>query len=168
MRLLALDPSTRCTGYAVLAHVGAGTALLDAGRLLPAKLAKPPLERMADMCDEISAIFREHEPITAAVIETAPGSPFLRRRRGHTNLLTYATGVGMMLREVQVRLGRGATFNVSAGTWARKSKAHRQRVVAMSFPAYDAAADPGMDVSDAIALGLWFIAEQAAQEVRRG
>lgn len=166
MKLLSLDPSTTRTGYAVLTKHDRGPHLIESGVLEPhvanrKKKLVPALVRVADMCEDLDSLVREHG-ITCAVVETASPSPFATKsdQKRKANLLTYAMGVGMILRETQRILGRGLVWEVSAGKWARGKKQDRARRVAMIFPSYVIAQDPDFDAADAIGLGMWWMHDQ--------
>lgn len=167
MKLLALDPSSTRTGYAV----GTGPArddLIDAGLLTPDR-AGDAVERIRSMRADLLDLLNEHQP--DAVIIEVPG-PHTHRRIGHhaAGLPIYGMAVGVILdvcwsyqAKASHRLVRVDT--VEPNDWTRGSrKAHRMRCMAADYPGYDARKDPGGDTADALALMQWWFRQQLVKE----
>jgi Holliday junction resolvasome RuvABC endonuclease subunit len=155
MILLALDPSSTCTGYAVLSRPGARPAVLvDAGRLTPAQPRAKAAERIASMVEQVADLIREHAP-THAVVEL-PSAHVHRGKRagGGAGLAIYGMAVGAVWQAVLGRVGGVAL--VDANLWTgRVNKAVRARRIQDMGLGYRMDQDPGLDGADAIGLGLW-------------
>jgi hypothetical protein len=169
--LLALDPSSTCTGYAVW----------RAGELHAAGLLRPPAklpaeQRVGRMIKDLEDVYDEHVP-THAVIEIPDAHVHgARKRAGGAGLALYGMAAGMLYVAtcllIDELLPRSEGHHVSRVTPVRASewtggsrKRVRQGVVAATVPQYDAAADRGADAADAIALGRWWMRRAATKRL---
>lgn len=158
--ILALDPSSTRTGYALLSR---GGQLGEAGLLKPAKTADPAACRIETMCQDLRELLETAGPATV-VIEWTSGK-IARRGRGRgingAGLAIYGIAVGALWREVcnycsQDRQRRCQLIAENIWT-AGTAKAKRQAMIARRFARYDPASDPGGDVADAIGLGCYYL-----------
>jgi Holliday junction resolvasome RuvABC endonuclease subunit len=167
--LLALDPSSTCTGYAVW----------RAGELHAAGLLRPPAklpaeQRVWKMIQDLITISKENRP-THAVIEI-PDAHIARRCKqwGGAGMALYGMAAGMLYvmtctlldcrNPNREYLAESRVTPVRASEWTGGSRKRlRQRLVAAELPQYDAAADRGADAADAIALGRWWMRRAATQ-----
>ena len=165
MKILALDPSSTKTGYAVLRDCGPPKRLIDVGLLWPQKKSAPPLQRIMDQVNELSAILREHQP-EIVVVEEPSGHVHGRIRkagRGVKGLAVYGAAVGGFWvylntwRDLLAADDESFTLiSEPANTWTDGvPKGKRQNTIAMIYPQYNPKADPGADVADAIGLAQW-------------
>lgn len=174
MKLLALDPSSTRTGYAVLRG---DRTIIEAGVIRPKRVVKALADRVRSVLVEVSTLLNEHRP-TACVVEL-PGTVMYRRQlmavAGSTNrvagvskrLVMYAAAAGAvygaMVAVSNLLPWTMIVAGVEATTWTRgKAKADRAMWLKLEYPKYDPATDPGGDVADAIELGLWWLTEQRA------
>jgi Holliday junction resolvasome RuvABC endonuclease subunit len=128
--------------------------LIDAGKLRPEAATRPANERIRTMCGELAGIVAEHRP-DVIVIEDTSGKVGRRHGGGGAGLAIHGKAVGYFLAWMEQRHPRVEA--VLENEWTRgRSKASRQRLVALEFSAYDPAQDRGGDVSDAIALAQWW------------
>ena len=158
MKLLAIDPSSTRTGYAVM---GGPTELVDAGYLTPAR-AKDGVElRIEAMVADLREVLQEYQP-DHVVIEVPSG----RKGRGYAagggaRLATYGRAVGHFERVVWDVVGVDHVSSVTEREWTkRRTPAQRAAFVRQCFPAQTTAlevSDKGHDVSDAIGIGLWWL-----------
>lgn len=172
MRIIALDPSSSCCGYAV----DIDGKVIDAGKLLPAKKTADAMLRIMDMLTDLSALLRENEKqhgaIDAIIIEIPSGKThtWLAKQRGGANvhgLSTYGVAVGAVWQRAAMVLPSARVVLVDANQWTGgKKKALRLQDIAMRVPAYDRAKDMGGDVGDAIGLTLWFREQLRRQALR--
>jgi Holliday junction resolvasome RuvABC endonuclease subunit len=150
MKLLALDPSSTCTGYAI------GTSwrhLLEAGKLKPKRAADKALIRIRTMCWELEKLIEEHAP-DRVVVEVPSGKTHHRLGKNVSHLPIYGMAVGAVLATCW-HLGL-VTDTTADNEWTRgKPKDDRKAYIAGMFKSYDASQDKGGDVADAIGLMLW-------------
>lgn len=162
MLVLALDPSSTRTGFAVLDRL----RLVDAGYLAqPRRL--DALARSAGMVDEILGLLRARAGLWRAVlIEVPSGRPRsgLRANAGGY-LAIYGLAVGAIWQAVRswcsLQCAPPRVCAVTEREWTRGvPKRVRQRRMALLHPQYAAqlAKDSGGDVADAIGLGAWWLA----------
>ena len=168
IRLLAVDPSSTCTGYAVFGGSLAAEVpgeLIDAGcvRAVAAR-RKTPFERVREMAADLREIVVEHEPAVAIV--EIPSGKVHRRIAGNnpSGLSVYGFAAGWIAADLEHKMRSidGCLEQplrvVDELTWtAGVSKGRRQTFVELQFPSYRAAGDAGADAADAIALGCWLI-----------
>jgi hypothetical protein len=172
--LLSLDPSSTAIGYAVLRSA---RDVVEFGVIRPDKKSAPgsqrsPLERIDSMMALLDVVLQRviGLGVDSAVIEI-PGR-HQRKGRGQkggsagggANLMSYALAVGHA-RQFCLRY----LFNVqsvSSGDWSRTPKELRRLGVLSTFPKYRELHDPGMDASDAIALGVWWFERHAIESMQ--
>lgn len=166
-KLLALDPSSSRTGYAV----GTGPAradLIDAGLLVPNGGAA--LRRLRQLRHDLINLLREHRP-DAIVLEVPSGKVHGYHRGGGAGLSIYGMAAGVAL-DVAWHYGwecrrRGIEIKpVDANLWTRGvRKSHRQRCMAHDYQGiYDPRRDPGGDTADALGLLQWWFGQRRARE----
>lgn len=160
--ILALDPSSTCIGYALFAHDG---VLFDAGRIRPPSAKADPLNRAQKMFDDVADLVKNSGTIHAVVVEI-PSGKVHRAGRGRgmngAGLSTYGMAVGYLIGRLVSRDDVcDRIYPVDCNVWTRGgSKEGRQSSVKARHKTYDPAKDSGMDTSDAICLGEWWITEQ--------
>lgn len=160
MTLLSLDPSSTRTGYAVMTGP---RELIDAGLLTPKRQSDRAIDRARTMAHEVEGLIREHRP-TSIVIETPHGKIHGNRPGAASGAAIYGFAAGVIW-WVCESYSPSPVYTVDPNTWTnRVSKKHRAACVACDFPRYDKRRDPGMDVADAIALGVWWFAERRVRE----
>lgn len=158
---LALDPSCWRTGYGVLRPDG---SLREAGLFSPKRSATrgSPFAAAAAQTVDLDDLLREFRPENL-VIELPSPHVFSRHGGGGKGLTVYGFAVGLLvgpcLRAAELQRV-GCLIGVAPENWTggRKKTESRAEVLA-TFPSVAAtllAKDGGGDISDAIALGLWF------------
>ena len=170
MKILALDPSSTRTGYAVM--TGA-ESVEEAGYLRPSRTRDKPEARIDAMCDDLGELLETHKP-QRAVIEVPSGRPGKGAKRGATGqLATYGVAVGELRRVCKDMLPALQTGSWSAPLvksvtereWTHgRTQASRRRWAASVWPAYreSMAKDSGADVADALLIGEWWFNQLAA------
>lgn len=165
-KVLALDPSSSCTGWAVGFVDGKSFKILDAGRIVPpAKMN--PIQRADFTADRIvdvrlgrysKTIKRIFPPIPhcceVAVVEV-PSSRGSFHGTAGSGLAVYGFAAGVVWKSVEPAavLRRIA---VTPETWTgSRTKENRKRIALKWFPDLEKLSDPGMDVSDAVSLAVW-------------
>lgn len=158
MKILALDPSSTKTGYAV----ADGGEIIDFGVLTPNRTKDPPNTRIWVMLMACGDLMNEHRPFSAVVIEDTSGKIAGRLGRA-SGLAIHGKAVGMfIMKAVQFMGGTRQVHLVLENDWTRGTpKAKRQKNVAYLLgDKYDPAKDPGGDVADAIGLLNWWMDKQ--------
>lgn len=153
MKVLFLDPSSTCTGYAIFTD---GT-LQEAGRLTPQKTRDHALARIRAMGRELEKL-ADDQQFHAIVVEVST-SRYGRSRKqgGAATLHIYGMAVGYLLSVVEYKAGTVAAVEANLWTSQVGSKELRKQDIARRFRGYyDARRDPGGDVADAVALGEWW------------
>lgn len=161
MRLLALDPSSQRTGYAVMDGLRAAD-LVEFGYLNPRRRKDKMLERINAMVFDALAIVEEMK-IEAAVIEITSGKVGRRHGGAGAGLAVYGLAVGAMWAAL-VHTTNMRVETVLENVWTQsKSKARRLAVLRHLYPAYDRSIeqDPGGDAGDAIGIGRWWFEEHS-------
>lgn len=163
MKILSIDPSSTCTGYAVFEHgPDAPTPrLIEHGRLT-AKSSLSALGRIDAIVEDVLDICIERRP-KHVVIEIPSGKVAgrVRGRSGGTGLSVYGMAVGAIRQAMRQLDGTGGSFVHDAleSTWigtANRSKATRQLAARSMYPDYNPDTDTGGDAADAIMLGVWW------------
>lgn len=167
MRLLSLDPSTTCIGYAVFD----GRTLAECGKLTPERRDASPLGRVLSLRRQLLEMLPDVSPDTI-IVEAMIEKQFTRQFGRITALplcgwamgVTYGTCLGY---SASVKDSHPCTVAVVGNQqWVRgKSKDDRICATAVQFPAmYNHSADPGGDIADAIEMGLWWMTAVDRQE----
>lgn len=164
MLILALDPSTTRTGYAVMS---AADKIVDAGYLAPRRTRDDVEARIDAMVDGLAELCEEHWP-RSIIIEVPSGRPGAGSKAGaQGRLAIYGMAVGELRRAAKelvdwhARAPRGepGVVSVNEREWTRgRTKVQRQALIAQQFKAYaqHVARDRGGDVADAIGIGQWW------------
>lgn len=172
MRIVGLDPSSSCCGYAV----DIDGKVVDAGKLRPSSKSRDAIMRIMDILLDLSALLREiekaHGGIDAVIIETPSGKThaWLAKQRGGANvhgMSTYGMAVGAVWQRAAMVVPGARMVLVDANQWTGgQKKAQRLHDIALRVKSYDPAKDIGGDVGDAIGLTLWFREQLRRQKVR--
>ena len=157
-RILSLDPASRVSGYAVMDDTG---KLLDAGLLKPVKTRLPVESRVPMMLDSTIEILDEWKP-EILIVEVPLKRQYTTKKQRTTSMAVWAVAAGAfwgwMWAVRHFYLPGLIVVPVSNVEWTRGSpKLMRQQKVVAMYRGYDPAKDPGLDVSDAIAMGLWYL-----------
>lgn len=174
MKILAIDPSSRVIGYAVLTGLAAGE-LIDGGLIKPSdskrelqKWAAPALagvfmapelaafRRIASMLADLDAIVAEHQPDRIAVEIPSGKTGTGAKNKAKGALTTYGLAAGMVLQHCRALLPGGAV-PITERQWTRDrgDKWDHRMLIAGLYAHYDGCKDEGADLSDAIGLGRW-------------
>jgi Holliday junction resolvasome RuvABC endonuclease subunit len=159
--LLTVDPSSTCTGYAVM---GNAANIVDAGLLRAGSDKAPAVERIYCMRGELRNLIRQYQP-ACVLIEVTSGHTAGRIHRRTAGLAVYGMAVGALLDTAWAE-ARCVEY-VEENAWtAGVPKEKRQARIAAIFPEYAQAKqrDVGADVADAIGLALWWYERKHAKE----
>lgn len=167
MRLLSIDPSSTATGWALLQRGDVQCM----GVIKSSK--KDYWDRIVIMGDGVLNLARMYQP-AHIVIESSSKHVNRSHRGGGAGLAHYGEAVGAVCAWL---VARGYPIHrVPANEWTsgyksignrrkKATKEQRQTIIGIEFPKYMAKAvameDRGMDISDAIALGSWWLREKA-------
>ncbi len=162
--ILALDPSSQKTGYALLTPAG---TLTEHGLLKPRRIRDDANARIDAMVFSLREIVAEYAP-DAIIIEDTSGKVGARHKGNGAGLAIHGKAVGRLHQAAIDALGeKGRVVMVLENDWTRRTpKAVRQNRAAYLFPDYKPAADKGGDMADAIMLGVWWINRQRFVEGR--
>jgi len=183
MKLLAVDPSSKCVGYAVMTGMEPGE-LVDGGCLTPsvdrgllpaypnwlgvqAHLQGVELmhwRRIMSLGVELMRVIDEAKP-DAIVIEIPSGKFGTGAKHGgRGSLTTYGLAAGM-LSGICRRHGV-PVIPVTERQWTagQGNKRKRQAVIAAYYRRYVCNKDPGADVADAIGLGRWWLCKRTNRD----
>jgi len=164
MKVLGIDPSSTCTGYAVMTGV---RAIVEAGLLRPDRTRDRPIDRILAMLGSLGELLVAHVPDTV-LIEVSTGRVGRGRRAGAGHgLVVYGMAVGHVHERCRawsaLRWPNGGSANVlpiEADAWtAGRPKGARIRRLAAEFPTHRRAlleSDSGGDAADAIAMTQWW------------
>lgn len=146
--ILAIDPSSSCSGWAVFDAAG---QIVGHGRIKPKRGDTPPA-RVSVMIFELSQIARQHGVELVVIEEPAPSS-----KVGFTSI-PYVTSYGRIYEAMRTAY---QVETVPASRWTRgRRKPARAAYVKAAVPTYTGKGDSGMDEADAIGLGLWWTAKR--------
>jgi hypothetical protein len=180
MRVLALDPSSSKTGYALMTSLLPG-GLEDAGLLVPSS-SKRVATGAAEACEaDVAAWFAEGELAACrrmvetfedvwglyhalkpdrVVVEVSSGKAGTGSKRGaKSSLAVYGMAAGGVWSLCRA-LAPGRVVPVTERMWTRDAGSKRARAaLAASVYAgrYQVADDKGFDVADAIGIGRWYL-----------
>lgn len=146
--ILAIDPSTTRTGYAIMDR---DRAVHDGGFFLPNRTNESAIDRANSMCEDLAELLNETE-FEAIVVEVPTAEAHHKKDRFGKGLTTYGIGVGMIVRTILSSGQADRLAAVDPATWTGgDSKIERAQCVAISYAQYREVAeqDPG--------LGLWYI-----------
>jgi hypothetical protein len=129
-----------------------------AGRILEKKGSLD--ERTDKIIGQLESILKKHS-IGEALIEIPSGKVHLRHRGGGSGLAAYGFSTGAIWQFMRGRLGKDRVYSVSERWTGGHSKEKRRRVALKAYPWLDDIIDPEMDVSDAIALVIWWREQHA-------
>lgn len=166
LTILGVDPSSTCTGWALLRErrgrdrallpelVEHGIITVKGGDKLPGT------ERARRMAPELITIIEQHKPDMAVVevpsgkIAAAQGTDAWR------GLPVYGYAVGYLDCTLRVTLDEGCVISVDERTWSGGAgKRPRATRIGVLFPGYDRDrdGDTKLDIADAIGIAFWFI-----------
>jgi len=155
--ILALDPSSSRTGYALLTEQ---ETLREAGLLKPGKTTDPAAERIGAMCLDLAELLAALAP-DVIVIEWTSGHVGRKRHRGGgAGLAVYGIAIGALWQVARhYAAPAGARVEIVAeNDWTDGvPKPDRIGNIARLYPAYNPARDTGGDAADAIGLARWWI-----------
>ena len=174
--ILSLDPSSTCTGWAVMDY---GEQYVASGRLLPGHVKIEPKELapyycIDAMCLGLHKLLEEYRP-QEVVMEWTSGKRAARLGQNVSHLAIYGVAVGAIWREAvnwtAYWTDKGtpcAVVSYLENTWTQgQAKGHRIQIAQALFRQYDPTRDSGGDEADAIMLNVWHQREQKLEQAIR-
>lgn len=159
MRLLALDPSSTCVGWAVFER----GELAGAGILRPDRGDHGALCRIRRLVERVAELVSTHQP-ARVLLEIPSGHAGRGSRAGATGQLAI---YGMAVGAIWCDLVHAAPCEVVGGcevltctetAWTRGlPKRRRAERLRLEHPGLDWDADRGLDMADAIGMGQWYL-----------
>jgi len=174
--ILSLDPSSTCTGWAVLApgeqYVASGRLVSKITQIEPKEFA--PYYQIDAMCLELRKLLDGYRP-REIVMEWTSGKRAGRLGQNVSHLAIYGVAVGAIWREAvnwtAYWTDKGtpcAVVSYLENTWTKgQPKGHRIQIAQAMFQQYDPARDSGGDEADAIMLNIWHQREQKLEQAIR-
>jgi len=174
MRVLALDPSITAIGWCSADVEGHDIEVLHVGRVIGSKEGTT-IDRTRALVDGIRQVslnvlaprqdgFADPYEI---VIEIPSGRVALRHTGGGYGLAKYGFAVGAICQMFEVCWGREAFHAVEESIWTgSRSKQARKAIAVKHYAPLKKLKDPGMDMSDAAALAIWWA--QVGRHKRKG
>jgi Holliday junction resolvasome RuvABC endonuclease subunit len=165
MKLVSIDPSSTCTGYAVLDR-SKSLKLVEAGRLR-GKKDQDAIGRMFAMREQLLEVLSEFAP-QVVIIEMVTEKQHTREPGKKSGLPIWGEAAGLLCGAAMehadlvnaslVEASHCTIYPISNIAWTRgKNKDERQMLVLAMFPhQYNADSDSGQDMSDAIAMAIWY------------
>ena len=168
MTLLAIDPSSTCTGWALLSEKG---ELLEYGVWRPSR-KDDPYVRIEKMCGSM-ALLLDKTPVEHVVLEVTSGHVSSRHAGTGAGLATYGVAVGafwawLRLMEIGLQFYSHRVYeNEWTGGLPKKNykgkypiNRHDQIVAEFKLPG-----ETSDDITDAIGLGMWWLTHRKLLEV---
>lgn len=160
MKIFTLDPSLTATGWCVADVMGHDIEVLGAGRIVAPKDGST-VDRTRTIVDGVRdvAFTRSLTSGTEAeiVIEIPSGRVANRHTGGGFGLAKYGFVVGSIHQMLEILMGRDQVHAIDEGTWTgSRSKQVRKKIAVQHCNALKRIKDPGMDISDAVALAVWW------------
>lgn len=147
--ILAIDPSSSCSGWAI----GTTADVIDHGRWYGRGIPiddRDYVTRPTSMVAECRSVIAAHRPAIAIIEEPAPSklSPRVQYQ--------YAEAFGRLYQVTMDELD-GEVRRVPAAKWTRnRPKAARAACIEQTVASYTTQGDSGLDEADAIGLLQWF------------
>lgn len=162
-RVLALDPSSTCTGYALIGFDG---HIIDAGRIRPHR-DKDANHRITAVATEVIDLFTTSRP-DIVVMEDTSGKVSGRHKGHGAGLSVYGKAIGYLWGRLAAVGAVVEMVPENEWTGGRRKSARAAGVKLAHGRTLDLSADTGHDAADAVALGEWWIARQRFAEASRG
>lgn len=169
MKILAIDPSSTRTGWALFR----GGALQNFGAIGPFPRRFTVAQRVAEMCSSVVTKCLLYDP-DVVVFEWTSGKVGKTHRGRGAGLAMHGVAIGAIWQAVVA--WERERFDAKGGietpielinenTWTRAvPKATRQHAVKTEYPQYHMMADKGGDIADAIGLGDWWLKERSVRK----
>ncbi len=171
VRLLAVDPSSTITGYAVW-HMA--TKYVEHRGTAKVSGSMSAIERIQAISKSLKGVAMARK-ITHAVIELPSGKVHARIRETSkgAGLSVYGMAAGYIFKMLVDLLGDENVYFYLDNEWTGNgkcktygSKKQRQRLASLLDHDYHSAKDSGMDISDAICLGHYHLAQLKLKRLR--
>ena len=174
MRILSLDPSLTCTGYAIGdLRNGSGIDVTEVGKIKSAVRARDVERRVDSITDQLSKLIARRiipSDLPPVVVIELPSSRKMERHKGGgAGLANYGMLVGHV-RQICMSLV-GNVVSVKSDYWTGgRSKEKRYKNACRYYKSLPKIKDPGYDVSDAVSLLVWWcqIGRKGTDKTRKG
>ena len=159
-RTLAFDPASYITGYALL--LAESETLLETGRLKGKPTRAGADVRVRSILGDLGPLVRDTRP-AVILVELPLEKQHTRQKGKKSSMAVWAMAAGRVcgyLEHMAATMDDGPqVIAISNTRWTqdlKMGKEGRQVAAACQFRAYDASADSGMDISDAIMMACWW------------
>lgn len=162
MTTIAIDPSTKCIGWAVL---DGARSLRAFGRVTPARVTASAEDRVWSMVSVLDATLAKHVHEKGDAVVEITSAPRLGKGKGISQRALIAVGAAagavcyMLLESGHANM----VTTVTDREWTRnmpskdRPKEKRAQRIPLIFPECANMHDPGRDIADAIGLGVWHL-----------
>ena len=171
MKLFTLDPSLTTVGWCFAEAKGKTITVLNVGRIIPPKDGTV-VERSQIVADKVKEVIfdkavrpAKSDHALEIVIEIPSGRTTTRHAGGGYGLAKYGFLVGNLFQALAVLFGDQVHGEDENWTGSRSKKA-RQKIAFEHYAPLKRIKDPGMDISDAVALAVWWT--QIGRKKRKG
>lgn len=156
-RIITIDPSLTSTGWCLAMHdKHRAINVVSVGRILPTGRGCVR-ERARRIASDLIDVINEAKP-DVVVIEVPSGHVTSRHKGGGSGLATYGMAVGIVLNELIHAVGDSRVVDVEESAWTgSRSQGGRRKIALKHFASLRDITDPGRDVSDAVALAVWWV-----------
>lgn len=154
MKILALDPSSNCIGYAVMENCD---SFLETGLVIPQKKTAEAVDRIQDMQSTLCGIINRAKP-GRIIIEHTSGKTAGRLKKNVQGLAIYGFAIGAIWQLCKLLR---PTILILENEWTKGvPKPVRIQAIKYIYPDYDPTPDPGGDAADALGLGRYYLIKQ--------
>jgi Holliday junction resolvasome RuvABC endonuclease subunit len=170
VKVFTLDPSLTAVGWCSAEIDGMKVEVEHVGRVLPPKDGSI-VERTRSLIGGVSSVLCDRVigdtlPVKLhIVIEIPSGRVSMRHAGGGAGLAKYGFAVGALYQSLDNLWGE-CVHAVDENWTGSRSKDARQKIAFGVYPALKRLKDPGMDISDAVALAVWWA--QIGRRKQRG
>lgn len=161
--VIAFDPSSTATGYAVAEVEGTRVEIGEWGVLKPYRTKDSAIERVSHMGNAAWRLLMKHDP--GVVVIEEPGAHVHGRIKHHApaGLAVYGFAVGYLYRCAEITGAEMWTAKPNEWTCGKSKKVNAKNI-ALKHPTYDITKDKGLDAADAIGLIEWWAVERVTRE----
>lgn len=160
-KVFAVDPSLTSTGWCLADIEDRSMTVHGVGRIIPPANGTVR-SRSRNLARRIEEVIHANKHVRdygdLSVVIEVPSSRASDRHQGHGfGLAVFGLSVGIVLGRLIEAVGSKHVIDVDANVWTgSRSKKARRDIALRHYPALADIKDPGMDVSDAVALAVWW------------
>jgi Holliday junction resolvasome RuvABC endonuclease subunit len=154
--ILALDPSSTCVGYALVAGPRPDQ-LVDGGLLRPKPAKLPIIARVRQFAQDFRELLEEHRPAVVVMEVSLSRHGRANDRGGASALGVYGLAVEYLFHSLETSGTPIETLDATQWTERLRKAKRTERIRAIYGTRYPVERDPGGDLADAIGIGRWWL-----------